>query len=257
MIWGPGSGGESSKLTIRSIQVQNASVMEAPQANGSSRLDRIETPTSNQGVGERQRERILRAATLVFSRKGYDGARVEAIAQKAGIPKGNVLYYFKSKKALYRIVIKQVLSLWLEALGNVSEEGNPEEAIRQYVNRKLALSRNHPEASRLFAMEVISGAPIISDHLSGELRRWVEEKGRIFKQWQEAGLMAKIDPAHAFFMIWAVTQTYADFEAQIQAVTGVKNYDQEIYSDASGEVVDALVRGLGLKRDQRCSVQSA
>ena len=231
--------------------------MEAPHDNESSRLDRIRATTRNQGVGERKREKILRAATVVFSRKGYDGARVEAIAQKAGIPKGNVLYYFKSKKALYQIVIKQVLRLWLEALGNIAEEGNPEDAIRQYVNRKLGLSRNHPEASRLFAMEVISGAPIISDHLSGELRRWVEEKGRVFKKWQEAGLMAKIDPAHAFFMIWAVTQTYADFEAQIQAVTGVKDYDQEVYSDAAGEVVDALVRGLGLKRDQRCSVQSA
>ena len=231
--------------------------MEVPHANEFSRLGRIGATTSNQGVGERKREKIVRAATVVFSRKGYDGARVEAIAQKAGIPKGNVLYYFKSKKALYRIVIKQVLSLWLEALGNVAEEGNPEEAIRQYVNRKLALSRNHPEASRLFAIEVISGAPIIGDHLSGELRRWVEEKGRAFRKWQEDGLMAKIDPAHAFFMIWAVTQTYADFEAQIQAVTGAKDYDQEIYSDAAGEVVDALVRGLGLKRDQGCSLQSA
>ncbi len=244
-------------MTIRSIQVQNASVMEARHANEPARVDRIGTAGSPRGVGERQRERIIRAATIVFSRKGYDGARVEAIAQKAGMPKGNVLYYFKSKKALYRIVIKQVLSLWLEALGNVAVDGNPEEAIRQYVNRKLALSRNHPEASRLFAMEVISGAPIISDHLSGELRRWVEKKGRVFKKWQEDGLMAKIDPAHAFFMIWAVTQTYADFEAQIQAVTGVKDYDQEIYSDAAGEVVDALVRGLGLKRDQGCSLQSA
>ena len=244
-------------MTIRSIQVQNASVMEARHANEPARVDRIGTAGSPRGVGERQRERIIRAATVVFSRKGYDGARVEAIAQKAGMPKGNVLYYFKSKKALYRIVIKQVLSLWLEALGNVAVDGNPEEAIRQYVNRKLALSRNHPEASRLFAMEVISGAPIISDHLSGELRRWVEKKGRVFKKWQEDGLMAKIDPAHAFFMIWAVTQTYADFEAQIQAVTGVKDYDQEIYSDAAGEVVDALVRGLGLKRDQGRSLQSA
>ena len=231
--------------------------MEARHANEPARVVRIGTAGSPRGVGERQRERIIRAATVVFSRKGYDGARVEAIAQKAGMPKGNVLYYFKSKKALYRIVIKQVLSLWLEALGNVAVDGNPEEAIRQYVNRKLALSRNHPEASRLFAMEVISGAPIISDHLSGELRRWVEKKGRVFKKWQEDGLMAKIDPAHAFFMIWAVTQTYADFEAQIQAVTGVKDYDQEIYSDAAGEVVDALVRGLGLKRDQGCSLQSA
>ena len=69
--------------------------------------------------------------------------------------------------------------------------------------------------------------------------------------------MAKIDPAHAFFMIWAVTQTYADFEAQIQAVTGAKDYDQEIYSNAAGEVVDVLVRGLGLKRDQGSSLQPA
>ena len=87
--------------------------MEARHANEPARVDRIGTAGSPRGVGERQRERIIRAATVVFSRKGYDGARVEAIAQKAGMPKGNVLYYFKSKKALYRIVIKQVLSLWL------------------------------------------------------------------------------------------------------------------------------------------------
>ena len=201
------------------------------------------------GVGERQRERIIRAATGVFSRKGYDGARVEEIARKADLPKGNVLYYFKTKKDLYRVVIEQVLGLWLEALGDIAVDGNPEEAIRQYVSRKLSLSRHYPEASRLFAMEVISGAPVIGAHLSGELRAWVEEKGGVFKRWQEEGQMAKIDPAHAFFMIWAVTQTYADFEAQIQAVTAVEDYDTEIYGGATTEVVEALVRGLGLKNE--------
>jgi len=201
------------------------------------------------GVGERQRERIIRAATGVFSRKGYDGARVEEIARKADLPKGNVLYYFKTKKDLYRVVIEQVLGLWLEALGDIAVDGNPEEAIRQYVSRKLSLSRHYPEASRLFAMEVISGAPVIGAHLGGELRAWVEEKGRVFKRWQEEGQMAKIDPAHAFFMIWAVTQTYADFEAQIQAVTAVDDYDAEIYGGATTEVVEVLVRGLGLKNE--------
>ena len=201
------------------------------------------------GVGERQRERIIRAATGVFSRKGYDGARVEEIARKADLPKGNVLYYFKTKKDLYRVVIEQVLGLWLAALGDIAVDGNPEEAIRQYVSRKLSLSRHYPEASRLFAMEVISGAPVIGAHLSGELRAWVEEKGGVFKRWQEEGQMAKIDPAHAFFMIWAVTQTYADFEAQIQAVTAVEDYDTEIYGGATTEVVEALVRGLGLKNE--------
>ncbi|MEK9941829.1 MAG: TetR family transcriptional regulator C-terminal domain-containing protein [Gammaproteobacteria bacterium] len=185
------------------------------------------------------------AATRVFSRKGYDGARVDEIAREAGLPKANLLYYFKSKKALYRLVIERVLDLWLNALGDIAVDINPAEAIRNYVNRKIHLSRHYPEASRLFAMEVIAGAPVIGGHLVSHLRPWVAEKGQVFKRWQDEGRMAHIDPAHAFFMIWAVTQTYADFEAQIKAVTGVSDYDSDIYA-ATDAVVDALVRGLGL-----------
>ena len=78
-------------------------------------MDQRETRATGSvgGIGERQRERIIRAATGVFSRKGYDGARVDEIAREAGLPKGNVLYYFKTKKDLYRVVIEQVLDLWL------------------------------------------------------------------------------------------------------------------------------------------------
>ena len=240
---------DEAKLTIRSIGVQNGVVMETLREH--SPLDQRETRATGSvgGIGERQRERIIRAATGVFSRKGYDGARVDEIAREAGLPKGNVLYYFKTKKDLYRVVIEQVLELWLEALGDIVVDGNPEEAIRQYVRRKLSLSRHYPEASRLFAMEIISGAPLIGAHLSGQLRSWVKEKGSVFRRWQQEGQMAKIDPAHAFFMIWAVTQTYADFETQIQAVTAVADYDTEIYETATTEVVEALVRGLGLKNE--------
>ncbi len=191
------------------------------------------------------RERIIAAATRIFSRKGYDGARVDEIAREAGLPKANLLYYCKSKKALYRLVIERVLDLWLNALGDIAVDINPAEAIRNYVNRKIHLSRHYPEASRLFAMEVIAGAPVIGAHLVSHLRPWVAEKGQVFKRWQDEGRMAHIDPAHAFFMIWAVTQTYADFEAQIKAVTGTSDYDSDIYA-ATDAVVDALVRGLGL-----------
>ena len=53
--------------------------------------------------------------------------------------------------------------------------------------------------------------------------------------------MAPIDPAHAFFMIWAVTQTYADFQAQIEAVILPANYDAEVYEKGVPCVVAALV----------------
>ena len=221
-----------------------------------SQIDKITRPPEASGaeprsVGFRQREKIIRAATGVFSQKGYDGARVEEIAQRAGLPKGNVLYYYKTKKNLYRVVIEQVLSLWLEALGDISADDDPCDAISQYIRRKLDLSRNYPEASRLFAIEVIGGAPVIGEHLKGRLRDWVTQKGAIFHAWQQEGRMASIDPAHAFFMIWAVTQTYADFQAQIEAVISPANYDAEVYEKGAPGVVAALVRGLGLSSQKQ------
>ena len=202
-------------------------------------------------IGFRQREKIIRAATDVFSRKGYDGARVEEIAQSAGLPKGNVLYYYKTKKDLYRVVIEEVLSLWLEALGDISADDDPCDAISQYIRRKLDLSRHYPAASRLFAMEIIGGAPVIGEHLKGHLREWVAQKGAIFHAWQQEGRMAPIDPAHAFFMIWSVTQTYADFQAQIEAVIAPSDYDAEVYEYGAPGVTAALVRGLGLSNNKR------
>ncbi len=207
-------------------------------------------PAESRSIGNRQRDKIVHAATQVFSRKGYDGARVDEIARHAALPKGNVLYYFKTKQDLYRVVIEQVVALWLDALGDIALDTSPRGAISQYITRKLALSRNYPEASRLFAMEVISGAPIIGEQLRSQLREWVEEKGLVFRRWQREGRMAAIEPAHAFFMIWAVTQTYADFQTQIEAVTGAKDYDAEIYDLAAPDVVAVLVRGLGLRDEE-------
>ena len=91
----------------------------------------------------------------------------------------------RPKKNLYRIVIEQVLTLWLDALGDIAVDDSPEEAIRQYVNRKLALSRHYPEASRLFAMEVISGAPVIGAHLRNQLRVGLKRRAGCSRRWQD------------------------------------------------------------------------
>ena len=197
-------------------------------------------------VGDKNRGSIIKAAATVFSRKGYDGARVDEIALKAGLPKANVLYYFNSKQNLYRVVMEEVLSLWLSAIDDVSPSLEPVEVITEYVTKKLELSRAYPEASRIFAMEVISGAPIIGDYLRNDLRSWVAEKGEVFAAWQAEGRMVDIEPAHLFFMIWAVTQTYADFQAQIEAVLGVDDYETEVYDKITSSVVDVLIRGFKL-----------
>lgn len=198
-------------------------------------------------IGEKNQQKVLEAAVAIFSRKGFSGARIDEIAKEAGMSKTNMLYYFKTKKELYQIAIVRVLRLWTSTLDEVHVDDQPVEIITEYIAKKIQLSQQYPEASRLIAMEIIAGAPVIGDYLQTELHDWVEQKGRIFLQWQKEGLMAPIDPAHVFFMIWAITQTYADFESQISAVTKPNDYDNEIFPLATRYAVEVLIRGLDLK----------
>jgi TetR/AcrR family transcriptional regulator len=198
-------------------------------------------------IGEKKQQKVLEAAVKVFSRKGFSGARIDEIAKEAGMSKTNMLYYFKTKKELYQVVIVRVLRRWLSSLGNLHHDDQPVEVISNYISNKMQLSQQYPEASRLIAMEIIAGAPVIGEFMKTELHLWVKLKGQVFLSWQKEGLMAPIDPAHVFFMIWALTQTYADFESQIAAVIKPNDYDGEIYPPATDYAIDVLIRGLDLK----------
>jgi len=198
-------------------------------------------------IGEKNQQKVLEAAVKVFSRKGFSGARIDEIAKEAGMSKTNMLYYFKTKKELYQVVIVRVLRRWLSTLGNLQSSDQPIDVITKYISKKMQMSQQYPEASRLIAMEIMAGAPVIGDFFQTELHTWVKEKGQVFLKWQNEGLMAPIEPAHVFFMIWALTQTYADFESQIAAVIKPNDYDSEIYPPATRYAIEVLVRGFDLK----------
>ena len=198
-------------------------------------------------IGEKNQQKVLEAAVKVFSRKGFSGARIDEIAKEAGMSKTNMLYYFKTKKELYHVVIVRVLRRWLGTLGNLQSSDQPIDVITKYISKKMQMSQQYPEASRLIAMEIMAGAPVIGEFFQTELHAWVKEKGQVFLKWQNEGLMAPIEPAHVFFMIWALTQTYADFESQIAAVIKPNDYDSEIYPPATRYAIEVLVRGFDLK----------
>lgn len=197
-------------------------------------------------VGERNRRRILGAAEKVFARAGYQGATLDEIARESALPKANLLYYFKSKEALYHAVITDILEVWLAALGEVSVDDDPAEALTGYIERKMYLSRERPDGSRVFAMEIITGAPVIGDYLRSTLRDWVERQGAVFRVWQRRGMMADLPPEHVFFAMWAMTQTYADFAPQVNAVLGVEDLEDTDFRVAVGTVTALVLRGLGV-----------
>ncbi len=165
-------------------------------------------------------EAILGAALDVFSAHGFRGATLDQIAEAAGLSKPNLLYYFASKEEVHRALLERQLDDWLEPLRRIDPNGDPETEIRAYVRRKIGMARDFPRERRLFANEVLQGAPHIADVLAGPLRALVDEKAAALRAWAAEGRIAPVDPRHLIFSIWAATQHYADFDVQVRAVLG-------------------------------------
>ena len=175
-------------------------------------------PRRRTRIQEEKEATILDAALDVFSAKGFRGATVDAIAQAAAMSKPNLLYYFASKEEIYVALLDRLLTDWLETLKALDPSGDPVEELRAYLRRKLELARARPRESRLFANEVVQGAPHIGGTLSGEVRVLVEKEAAIVQGWIDAGKLAPVNPTHLIFAIWAATQHYADFDSQVRAV---------------------------------------
>ncbi|WP_313613179.1 TetR family transcriptional regulator C-terminal domain-containing protein [Agrobacterium sp.] len=198
-------------------------------------------------IQEEKQEAILEAALDVFSVHGFRGSTIDQIAEVAGMSKPNLLYYFRTKEAMHRGLIERVLDTWLDPLRAFNAEGNPETEIRSYIRRKLEMARDFPRESRLFANEILQGAPHIEDELKGPLKELVDEKADVIRAWIKAGLMGKCDPYHLIFSIWSTTQHYADFDVQVRAVLGKENDGEGRFEDAARYLEQLFVGGLNIK----------
>lgn len=204
------------------------------------------TPRQGQ-IRQANQSAILRAAERVFARTGFEGATMADIAEEAGLPKANLHYYFGNKRDLYRAVLDAVLHDWLAPLDAITPEADPAQALGSYIQLKMALSAERPDASRVFANELLHGAPVVGETLHTELRAMVVDKARVIDGWIAAGRMAPVDSTHLFFTIWAATQTYADFDVQMRAVLSegrpLTATDQQ---RATRHVLTMVLRGCGL-----------
>lgn len=171
-------------------------------------------------IQKKNQAAILDAALEVFSVHGFRGSTVDQIASAAGLSKPNLLYYFPSKEAMHNAVLGQLLETWLDPLEKLNPDGNPIDEILKYVMTKLADSWDFPRESRLFATEIIQGAPRIGDVLKTDLRTLVDAKTKVIQRWIDKGKLAPVDTYHLIFSIWSLTQHYADFDVQVQAVLG-------------------------------------
>lgn len=192
-------------------------------------------------IQRQNHDRILTAAMTIFSRYGYRGTTVDQIATEADMSKANLLYYYRRKQDIYIAVLENTLDQWLRPLQTLDPDGNPADELWRYTREKLALSRQSPEASRLFANEILQGAPMINPFLSTDLKALVDTKCSIIRHWIEQKRLIDIEPIHLLFLIWAATQHYADFRTQIDAL--FDGSESELYAGAE-KTLRAVLNGL-------------
>lgn len=170
-------------------------------------------------IQQRNRHLILDAALDVFSAHGYRGATLDQIAEAAGLSKPNILYYFAGKEEIHVTLLSQLMETWLDPLVELDAEGDPMTELLDYVQRKLDMARELPRESRLFAGEILQGAPRMHPHLVADLKPLFDEKCAVIQGWVNGGKLAPVNPGHLIFSIWSTTQHYADFDAQVKVLS--------------------------------------
>ncbi|MCC5983190.1 MAG: TetR family transcriptional regulator C-terminal domain-containing protein [Rhodobacteraceae bacterium] len=203
------------------------------------------TDTRSEARAETERL-ILDAAERVFAEHGFGGATMQAIAVASGLPKANLHYYFATKETLYRRVVERIFTIWLEAADSFETSASPEAALRRYITRKMDLSRSHRYGSKVWANEVMQGAPIIQDYLETTLRDWTETRIALIERWIASGAIRPVEPRWLLYMIWATTQHYADFAHQIETLNGGRALSDAQWQDATDTVCAVILRGIGL-----------
>ncbi|WP_131193879.1 TetR family transcriptional regulator C-terminal domain-containing protein [Lichenihabitans psoromatis] len=191
---------------------------------------------------------LLAAAESVFAEQGFGGATTAAIAKRAGLPKSNLHYYFPTKEALYRAVLANVLEAWLAAAASFDRAASAEQALTAYIEAKMDLARQFPLASRIFASEIMRGAPLVQDFLETTLKAWLAQREPIIDGWIAAGQLRPLSAKTLIYMIWATTQHYADFAHQIKTLNGGHDLSTREFDAAKRQVVETILGGILTKR---------
>ncbi|WP_350359317.1 TetR family transcriptional regulator C-terminal domain-containing protein [Vreelandella sp. SM1641] len=195
---------------------------------------------------ERVETAILAAAEEVFAQYGYRGASLQAIADRASLPKANILYYMGSKQALYVRLLNRMMSRWNAVLEDITPESDPHTVLSDFIRTKMVLGQRYPKGSKLFAAEILAGAPFLKDYLAGELREWVASRAAIMRQWSSQGKMDAVDPRWLIFLIWSSTQHYTDYSAQVSGILGRDALTEDDLESVSVFLEHIILKGCGV-----------
>ncbi len=198
-------------------------------------------------IRRRNVEKILLAAEKVFAEKGYAGTSRSNSAEEAELPRSNLHYYFSTKDELYRDVLLGLLEVWKQDALCFEMFDDPRVVLTSYIRAKMNHSRTRPHGSKVWANEIMHGAPLLGATLDDSLYEWAKMKEAKIRQWVEEKRILSIEPSSLLYMIWASTQHYADFGYQVEVLNGHQPLSDMQFERAVQTVTSVVLRGIGLE----------
>ncbi|PCI61404.1 MAG: TetR family transcriptional regulator [Gammaproteobacteria bacterium] len=197
-------------------------------------------------IRQKNKQKILTAAKQEFVTYGFKGASIKRIAERAGLPRANIHYYFENKDDLYQQLLSEILTLWNSSYDTLNSEHSAKESLTAYIRAKVMYSKEDPDASRIFASEIIHGAPHLKNYLSDEFKVWVQSKVAVIQGWIDDGQLNAINPHHLLFLIWGATQHYADFSVQVTSAMDKNELSEQDFEDVVESLTTIILTGCGL-----------
>lgn len=188
---------------------------------------------------------IRRAALEEFACNGLSGASTQAIAKRAGLSKPQLHYYIAGKEELYEETLLSVLKSWDEQFFLSVGQHGPETAIRTYIDKKIRYVLAHPLECRLFSNEVARGAPVLRRYWA-RAREASLRAAEVIQEWVDTGQIKPVDPMVFQMELWAVTQHFADYEAQVRFLLDAEDAGEMDTERLIASAQSLFLRGVGL-----------
>jgi TetR/AcrR family transcriptional regulator len=197
-------------------------------------------------IRQKNKALIFKAAKKEFVTHGFKGASIKRIAERAGIARANIHYYFKDKTDLYQQILSNIIEVWNRDYDTLNANNEPKAALSAYIRSKVMHSKNDPDASRIFASELIHGAPVLHDYLNNDFKVWLHSKVVVIEAWINEGLIDNVNPHHLLFLIWSSTQHYADFNVQVVAALDKNAMDDDDFEGIVASLTHVILKGCGI-----------
>ena len=192
-------------------------------------------------------EKILLGAEQVFAEKGFAGTAMADIAAHVQVPRSNLHYYFSTKTDLYSAVLLALLEVWKQDALCFETYDDPRLVLSSYIRAKMNHSRTRPHGSKVWANEMIHGAPTLGLALDASLYDWAKMKEAKIRQWVQDKRILPVEPSSLLYMIWASTQHYADFDHQVMIINDHQPLSDIQFERAVQTVTSVILRGIGLE----------